>query len=392
MEHIFLLTGLILALFFAISLVSQRLRLPPLLGYIFLGAGLLPFLEPGELALIEEISRIGIVFLFLLLGLQFPLNRLVNVTRRVWRAGTLDVVLCFGGSALLAFGLGFDLFSSLVLGGVAYATSSSITIQMIKDTHREKTPEAEFSMGLLIFEDLVAPVMVSVLVGIGLEGVVTAGTLGSVGFRVLLLIVCSLAAARILFRRLELFMLRHRSREFLIVFVVGVAFLMSGLAEWMGLSKLLGAFLAGVMLSETGAMGPLRERLAPLRDLTLPVFFFWFGTSMTLGTGVVAPRALVLLIVWGLLAKMAVGLWGGRDYGLTRRGAFRTSFGLGQRGEFSIVIAALAGPGLLVFSGIYIVVTSLLGVLFFRKAPVLGDAAARRWDRLTGRSRDKDPA
>ena len=137
----------------------------------------------------------------------------------------------------------------------------------------------------------------------------------------------------------------------------------------------MGIFLAGVILAETCTSNELDHFISPLKNATLPFFFFWFGTSISLDTGIIAPGILILLVLWGLAAKVLVGFFGGRWYGLTWKGSLRVALSLGQRGEFSVVIAAIADPFLRVFSGIYIIITALLGVLLFYEAPYYAESA-----------------
>ncbi len=373
MDHIFIIGGVLFLLFFFVSYFFQKARLPSLLSYIFLGVILAGMFTGPELRVLDEVSRMGIVLLFFLLGLHFPLNRLVSISRRIWKAGLIDLVLNFGGSVFIASLLGFDLIFSLIIGGVAYASSSAMTIRLLEESGRDTSPEGEFKLALLIFEDLAAPVMVSVLVGLSVTGRITGSDLAIIFGKVVIMTVAAVVIAYYLFRRVDLFIQRYINKDFMPLFAVSIAFIFAGLAEYLELSKLLGAFLAGVMLSETGTSREFDRMIEPVKNLFMPFFFFWFGTSIDLGTGRMEPLALVVLILWGLIAKMIVGLWGGRIYGLTLKGSLRAAFSLGQRGEFSVVIAALAETGLRVFLGIYISVTAVVGVYLFRMAPAMGE-------------------
>ncbi len=374
MDYIYI--GVVLLLFFAVSFVFQKIRLPSLLGYIFIGIALSTFLTVNMDSLFNHIADIGIMFLFFLLGLEYPLNQLRNISRRIWQVGTMDVVLNFGVSFLIAYLLfGFDLFAALIIGGVAYASSSSITLKMLEDTGRANTPEAEFKVGILIFEDIVAPILVSFLIGFTLAGSLSAADIGIITLKVVGLIVAAILLAVYGFSKLEMFVKRYLSKDFILLFSLAVAFILAGTAVYLGLSKLLGAFLAGVMLSETLASDEIAEYIKPLKNATLPFFFFWFGTTIAIDTGILAPGFLALLILWGLFAKVLVGFFGGRKYGLTWKGSIRAAFSLGQRGEFSVVIAALGDPLIRAFCGIYIIVTALVGVLLFHRAPAYSDKA-----------------
>lgn len=373
-SYLFLIGGLILLVFFFSSYYSQRLKIPALLVYMLLGVALGALYSTFELAALEDIANLGIVLLFFLLGLHYPLNHLLNISRRIWQVGSLDVLLNFAVTALIAYYCGFDLPAALIIGGVAYASSSSITIQMLEDTGRSNTPEAEFKVGLLIFEDLVAPVMVSFFIGFSQGGIVSAGEMVVIFLKVLGMVILSVLIALYGFRRLELFVKNYSEKDFMPLLVLGIGFIMAGIALYLGLSKLLGAFLAGVMFAETLSSRQIEKFVNPLKVLTLPFFFFWFGTTIKIDTGIIAPWVLLLLIAWGLIAKSLVAIWGGKIYGLTMQGRLRAAFSLGQRGEFSVVIAALAEPVLRVFCGIYIVVTALAGVLMFNRAPKISQS------------------
>lgn len=374
MDHIFIVGGILFLLFFFASYFFQRLKLPSLLSYILLGLGLTGILTETEIGIIDEISRTGIVLLFFLLGLHFPLNRLIGISRRIWKVGIMDIILNFFGSAVLAYVLGFDLIVALIIGGVAYASSSAITVNLLEETKRIRSPEGEFKLALLIFEDLAAPIIVSVLVGLSATGMVTGGTLVIVFGKVFVLTVISIALAYFVFRKIDIFIQRYVNRDFMPLLAVSIAFIFAGVAEYLELSKLLGAFLAGVILSETGISKELDHMIDPVKNLFMPFFFFWFGTSLDLSLGELYPLSLILLILWGMASKIVVGLWGGRIYGLTVKGSIRAAFSLGQRGEFSVVIATLASSSMRLFLGIYISVTAVIGVYLFRIAPSLAES------------------
>ncbi len=158
-----LLAGLILCTFFLVSFTSQKLRYPSVLVYIALGVAIAVFFPESKA--IHITGEIGIVLLFFILGLEFPLARMMEISRNIWSAGLLDVVLNLGGAAGLALLFGLSPMAALVLGAVAYATSSSISAKMLEEQKRLANPETEFILALLIFEDLVAPVLVSFIAG-----------------------------------------------------------------------------------------------------------------------------------------------------------------------------------------------------------------------------------
>lgn len=374
-----LLAGLILCVFFAVSFASQKLRLPSVLVYIILGVGVSSrFVDSSA---IHTVAEIGIVILFFILGMEFPLGRMVAISKKIWPSGLMDVVLNLVGATALAllFGLAFP--AAVVIGSVAYATSSSISAKMLQEQKRLANPEAEFILAILIFEDLVAPVLVSFIAAMG------QGETFSMKFGVILLlkIVLLVAGAIFLghfgFKQLNDFVIRHLQKDFMPLMTAGVALSYAGLAIALGLSEILGAFLAGMMLSETGRSTELEHLVLPIRDITLPFFFFWFGTTISLGEGVPLVPLLVALIVWAVIGKIITGYAGGRLYGLSPKVSSRASFSMIHRGEFSAIIASLAAPQLKLLSGIYILVTAFIGVYLFQKAPSLANWYHERWCR-----------
>ncbi len=376
-----LLAGAILSVFFGAGYASFMARVPAVLTYIALGALVAGVL--GSNPHIHTIAEIGIVFLFFIVGMEFPLARMVDIGRRIWIAGVLDVVLNLGVAAGAAVALGLDPMAGFVIGAVAYATSSSISVKLLEDQKRLANPEAEFILALLIFEDLVAPVLVSFL-----AAAKASGTVGPLFFGVLFIKVILLMAGAILighfgFSRLGTFVARHIENDFLPLMAAGIALGYAGLALALGLSEILGAFLAVMMFSETGRARDLEHLFLPIRDVTLPFFFFWFGTTIHLGEGVPFFPVLVCCTVWAVAGKVLTGYWGGRLFGLSPKVSLRAGFCLVARGEFSAIIASLAAPQLRVFSGVYVVVTAFLGVFFFQKAPSLASRFLAR--RAAGR-------
>lgn len=379
MENIpfLLLAGFILCVFFLVSFTSEKLRLPSVLIYIILGLAVSSYFVDSHA--IHTVAEIGIVLLFFILGLEFPMARMLDISKRVWPAGFMDVALNLVGAMLIGLLFGLDFISAFILGSVAYATSSSISAKMLEEKKRLANPEAEFILALLIFEDLVAPILVSFIAGIQGGQEITAPFMLLLLAKIMFLLLGAIIIGHFGFKKLNQFVAKHIQKDFMPLLAVGIALGYAGVAIQLGLSEVLGAFLAGVMLSETGRASELEHLLVPIRHLTLPFFFFWFGTSIDLGQGVPFVGMLLVLLIWALLGKSCTAYWGGRLFGLTRKVSCRAAFSMVQRGEFSAIIASLAAPQLRIFSGIYILITAIIGVLLFNKAPAIANWYHDKW-------------
>ena len=245
------LGGALLLAFFGIGVISERIRFPSTLAFILLGLLLIRY-SPADSVPLQQAAQIGIVLMFFIRGLEFPLERMRQIARRVWPAGIMDLLISFAGSFLIALLFGLDMLTAFIIASVTYASSSSIIIKMLEEKKRLAAAESEFILALLIFEDLLAPVLVSFLASMvtgaspGLSGI------GMVLGKVALLAFGSGFLGRTLFRKSGGFFARYLEEDIMPLFAVGWALLTAGLAMAMGLSEFLEAFLAGVMIAETG--------------------------------------------------------------------------------------------------------------------------------------------
>lgn len=361
-----LLGGLLLLLLFAGGFIAHRFNLPDVL--VFLVSGILLGLFIHESHLMEFAAEVGIVLLFFMLGMEFPIKQLQSMALKIYKPGLMDLILAFGVSTLIALLFGLNLPSALLVGGITYSTSSSITAKLLEKNNRLIKKDSDFLLGLLIFEDIVAPVLVAIIASMYLSGTISAGALAFVFIKITLLIFGAILLGKFIFSNLKNFMTQYTSEDFFILFVVGLGLLYAGLALWLGLSEVLGAFLAGIMLAESRQSSMLQNHVRNLRDLLMPVFFIYFGTTIEVVNGVPMLGLLIVLVIWSIVSKLVIGYYGGRLYGLNQIESWRAGLSFTQRGEFSIIIAALATSDLKTFSGIFILISALIGVFLFQKA------------------------
>ncbi|GGB36754.1 cation:proton antiporter [Virgibacillus dakarensis] len=359
--------GIILIGIFLLGYIGLKTNFPNVILYILFGIALAGLMHHNSI--LHFSSEVAIVLLFFLLGLEFNTRRLGGIAKKIWSSGFLDVGLSLGVTMIIAFGFGMDWFSSFLIGGLAYATSSSITAKLLDDKGRMANAETEYILGILIFEDLIAPIIVAILIALSTGEAFSGLDLAMLLGKIVGLAVVAIILSKTLFKRFEQFLLKIEDEDFKIVLLVGIAVTYGGLAVSLGLSEVLGAFLAGVMLAEIGKIERVEGTVTPIKNLLLPTFFVYFGTTIDMGSGVPMPVLLIILLVWSMLAKILVGTIGGKLYGLTKRVSLRAGLSLCARGEFSVVIASVAAGSIKVFGGIYIVVSAFLGMLLFNYAP-----------------------
>ncbi|MCT4785429.1 cation:proton antiporter [Exiguobacterium aestuarii] len=372
--NIIVLLGLALTLISVFSLLIERLYFPSILAFIAIGVGVGFFWDGNEVFKIA--GEIGIILLFFLLGLKFPLRELWKRMRRVWKAGVLDIVLSFGVSFGIALLFGLDFPRAFLIGAVLYATSSSISAKLL-ERHSEKHEDIkEFVLALLIFEDIFAPLLLTIAPFIIQEEPIAMTDVGKVFagfliFGVLLFIGSNFVSKQ---QKFSKHLLRQDDAS---IGLIGLILFFAGIGMVFGLSEILGAFIAGIMLADIHDVRPLKRLTVPVRDLFLPIFFISFGISINLEKGVIVNALFFVLIVWGVLSKWIVGRVGGRIYGLSRVQANEAGFSLAPRGEFSILFTALSNGAINLFVGLYIFVSAIVGIILFRFSEYLAEKTER---------------
>lgn len=361
--------GLFLLVLFLVGIIGMKLiKIPDILLYILLGLGLSTVLDESKV--IEAAGEIGLVLLFFLLGMKFSVDRLIRNSSKVWKGGFLDAVLGIGVTAGISYIFGLDTVSSLIVGGIVYATSSSITAKLLEDKNRTENKESEFMLLILVFEDLIAPILVTILIGLTGEGFTVMDFLLII-LKITLLAGVAVFFARFVFKKAEPILEDIRQDDIFIVMIAGIALTYGGIAMLLGLSEVIGAFLAGMMLSELSIKDKVEKVALPVRNIFLPFFFLNFGLHIELTSEIPYMGLLIVLVFWSLIHKLIVGYLGGRWYGLPRSYSLKAGLSLTQRGEFSVIIAALATGELKMFASIYILVIAFIGTILFQLAPRL---------------------
>lgn len=372
--------GLFLVILFIVGIIGVRiLRIPDILLYILLGLTLAGFFE--ETKVIEIAGEIGLVLLFFLLGIDFSIKRLSENGTRVWKAGLLDVFLGLGVTAVISYLFGLDWISALLVGGIVYVTSSSITAKLLNDKNRTENKESEFMLLVLIFEDLVAPILVTILIGLTGEGFTAMDFLVTF-LKIILLAGIAIFFAKMVFKKAEAIVKDFCNDDSFIVLIVGIALTYAGAAIALGLSEVIGAFLAGMMLSETQLKERIEKVALPVQNVFLPFFFLNFGMHITLTKDIPYLGLLITLVIWSIIHKIALGYFGGQWYGLSKSDSLKAGLSLTQRGEFSVIIAAMAAGPLKIFAGIYILAIALIGTILFQLAPKLNKIILKKAARM----------
>ncbi|HUD35001.1 MAG TPA: cation:proton antiporter [Variovorax sp.] len=336
-----------------IGVVACRfLRLPPMLGY--LSAGIL--IGPHALALaqntegIRHLGEFGVVFLMFVIGLEFSLPKLRAMRRHVFGLGLLQVLLTMGlatAGALLvaahlppAWNLGWQ--TALALSGALTMSSTAIVVKLMAERLELESEHGRRVMGVLLFQDLAVVPLLVLIPALGAPPEALFKALSIALVKAAFLVGVLLYGGPRVMRWWLTLVARRRSEELFMLNLLLVTLGLAWLTELAGLSLALGAFIAGMLVSETEYKHQVETDIRPFHDVLLGLFFITIG--MSLDWHIVVERWLLVavLLVLPLAFKLLLVTLLARGLGATAGVSLRTGLYLAQAGEFGFVLLALA--------------------------------------------------
>ncbi|MEM3043525.1 MAG: cation:proton antiporter [Thermoplasmata archaeon] len=329
-----------------VALLFRHLRLPLLPGYILAGVILATVVPRTGLvssaSSIDLMSSLGMALLFFSIGLKFSLRRLRSYGLLVVFIACIEVSLCLAGGYWLGLILGWSGAEAAALGGMVAVTSTVMIYRQLARTGRLRWPSSRLMLGIAIVEDAAAVVIIAFFSSVeaGLE-MPLGGVLMTV-LRMVLFAVFAIALGAYVVPRGVDWVARRRSRELTVLTALGLCFGMAGLAQALGMSASIGAFVMGVIAGEARSARMVEREMGAVRDFFIALFFVTIGFYATLGE-LLSALPLGLLVATAFIGlnfgSIAFAcLLGGRS----REAALRVSLGMLAMGEFSFVIAMTA--------------------------------------------------
>ncbi len=368
------------------ALTCQRLKLPVVLGYLLAGFLVGPRTPPrliADEASIQTLSELGVVLLMFSIGLEFRVRQVVALAPTAGLTAAVEV----SGMLVLGYAvghlLGWTSLASLFAAGVVAISSTMIIVK----TFEEEPPAREFKdflFGVLIFEDLAAVLLLTILTSVASTGALTISLVGRVLAGLALALLVMLAAGMLVVPRAVRAAAQHWRPETMVLVGVGFCFGMAAVARAFGYSVALGAFLAGCLVAESGAGRQIEREIRPVRDMFAAIFFVAVGMQFDF-VGIREHWPLVLLFLLIVtLGKLTVVSVGSFLAGRGVRTAVRTGMSMAQIGEFSFIIAAVGLQLGAVPSEVYAVAITVSAITAFttpwtvRYAPALAGYVDRK--------------
>jgi len=323
--------------------VSRHLGFGSVLGYLAAGIAIGPF----GIALIQDpehilhFAELGVVFLLFIVGLELQPSRLWVLRKMVFGLGSSQVALSAALLALLAWLVGLDTKAAIVIGLILALSSTAFVLQMLAEKKELTTSHGRAAFSILLFQDLAAIPLIAILP--------TLGAVNSDGFDaaqagiMIATIVALIVGGRFLLRPILQVAAASKIPEIFtataLLVVIGAALLM----QFAGMSMVLGAFIAGMLLADSEYRHQLEADIAPFKGLLLGLFFIAVGMFVNIGLLLDSPARILAIVAALMIAKALVLIPLARVFGLCdARSAFSLAAIMSQGGEFAFVMLGIA--------------------------------------------------
>ncbi len=369
-----------IAIIFGLSIVvlylTTKVRVPTIIGYLMTGV----LIGPYSLGLVHDehsveiLAEVGVVLLLFTIGIEFSFKELARIKKTVLLGGSLQVVLTIAvvmGCGALA---GFDLNSSAFFGFLAALSSTAIVLSLLQSRGEIEAPHGQGTLGILIFQDIaIVPMM--------LLTPILAGVAADPGEALLMLLVKGVVIVAVVIvgaRTVVPFILdrvvRTRRQELFLLLVVAIGIGVAWGTSAVGLSLGLGAFLAGLIISESEYSVDALGGLLPFRDVFGSFFFVSIGMLFDWSLLLHEPLLIVGLVLGVVLIKLGVIIAVARILGWQLRTAIMVGFSLSQIGEFSFILSK-AGLSVEILSAEHYQIFLAVSILTMAATPFLIAAA-----------------
>ncbi|MBN1406274.1 MAG: cation:proton antiporter [Calditrichaceae bacterium] len=334
---------IIFGLAIIVLFICHRLHIPVILGFLITGM----LVGPYGLALVKEIhnveilAEIGVVLLLFTIGIEFSFKKLLQIKKTVLIGGPLQVLLTFTAAFFLSRYFDLSIVRSVFMGFLIALSSTAIVLKLIQGKSEMDSPHGRATLGILIFQDIIVVPMIlitPILAGTGGATGTSLLVLLAKGIGIILLVIIS---AKWIIPKLLYQVIRTRDNELFILSLVVVCFSVAWLTSIAGLSLALGAFLAGLIISESEYSHHALGNILPFRDIFTTFFFVSIGMMLNVQylveqIGIVSLLAFSLIIIKAVIACTVTLLLG---YSL--RTAIIVGCALAQIGEFSFILAGV---------------------------------------------------
>ena len=350
--------AIIMILAGVVTLAFFKIRQPLIIGYLFAGMLIGP-LSPlwtsffvldteqitGAIGILSDVStlnifaEIGVILLLFVIGIEFPFAKIRSIGKIAVGVGSIGLFLTLGITFYVTTLFGLNTTDALFLSAALSISSTAIIVKVLEETGKIKKESSILVLGILIVEDIIAVILIASLKSYALVGDISIESVIVTLVIAAGLFAATFTAGRKIIPKLIDRVASAENREILLLAILGVCFGYSLLAEILGLSVAIGAFLAGVLVAESKSAEVSKILSSPIKDMFVAIFFVSVGALMDISQldDYIFLAIVLIALVIGL--KLGGNLLGNFIFRQPRRKSLRSGFALAApRGEFSIII------------------------------------------------------
>ncbi len=323
------------------SLLARKARLPSVIGFILVGMAIGPygFKVVTDVQIVSILADIGVILLVFVVGLELNINRFRRVGGVALIGAVVEIGVVFFLGFIVAVALGFNSIEAIYLGGIISITSTAIVLKLLKDAGILHTREGEFIIVVSIVEDIFSIILLVILPGIVKSGTTDLFSIGLIIAQSVTFFIITLVIGLKVVPRLIEYVSRLDLDEAPLLLAIVMGFGLALLANYLGLSMAIGAFLMGMMIASSPRASVITEKVVPLRDLFGTVFFISIGMLISLNAILDNLIISLPIVVIAILSKFIGNFIATSIVGYGRDSASTVGIMMMPRGELSFVMA-----------------------------------------------------
>ena len=333
------------------ALISFKLKQPMVIGFILAGMIIGPYTPLFNFILNVEVlnlfAEIGIILLLLIVGMEFPLEKLRKIGRKAFVIAISEALGTFVAGYIVGYyALNFSFFDSLFLALAISVTSSVLVMRVLEELNVIREEASLLILGVCVIEDIIIISMLAILQSLGSTGNLSISEIGiSVGSVIAFIAAMIIVGSKIVPRVVN-FIGRLNKPDLLIITILGIVFSLSYIAYEIGISIATGAFFAGVLIAESKVRVVSKVMATPIRDMFAALFFVSVGALMDITLLPIFILPAIILILVSIIAKFSAVFLAAKSQGFDRTTSIKTAFSLSSSGGELALVTAKVGSNI----------------------------------------------
>jgi monovalent cation:H+ antiporter-2, CPA2 family len=333
------------------ALISFKLKQPMVIGFILAGMIIGPYTPLFNFILNVEVlnlfAEIGIILLLLIVGMEFPLEKLRKIGRKAFVIAISEALGTFVAGYIVGYyALNFSFFDSLFLALAISVTSSVLVMRVLEELNVIREEASLLILGVCVIEDIIIISMLAILQSLGSTGNLSISEIGiSVGSVIAFIAAMIIVGSKIVPRVVN-FIGRLNKPDLLIITILGIVFSLSYIAYEIGISIATGAFFAGVLIAESKVQVVSKVMATPIRDMFAALFFVSVGALMDITLLPIFILPAIILILVSIIAKFSAVFLAAKSQGFDRMTSIKTAFSLSSSGGELALVTAKVGSNI----------------------------------------------